>query len=249
MNAVTNEISEPRIGVSSIQTYARAAGVLFLLTIIGGGFGEFFVPSKMIVSGDANATAHNIITMNSLFRLGFAGYLLEAICDISLSLVFYVLLKPVNRSIALLAAFFGLVSTSVFAGGELFFFGSSMILGGADFMKTFTTEQINTLAMLSIKFYGMCAGIFMAFYGIGAFIKGYLMYRSGFLPRALGVLFMLAGSGFVVRNFVLVLAPSYASDFFLAPMSIAGIAFAVWMLWKGVDVARWEARAGAVAST
>ena len=243
MNAAANQTGDPHTGASSIQTYARAAGVLFLLSIIGGAFGEFYVPSKLIVSGDATATAHNIVTMNSMFRLGFAGYLLEAICDISLTLVFYVLLKPVNRNIALLAAFFGLVATSVFAGGELFFFGSSLILSGTDFMKTFTPDQINSLAMLSLKFYGLCAGIFMAFYGIGAVIRGYLMYRSGFLPRFLGALFMLAGVGFIARNFVLVLAPAYESDFFLAPMPIAGVALTVWMLVKGVDVKKWQARA------
>jgi len=116
VNAVTNEKE-----TTSIQTYARMAGLLFLLSMIGGGFGEFYVPTKLIVAGDATATANNIVAFNSLFRWGFAGYLLEAVCDISLAWIMYVLLRPVQKDIALLAAFFGLVSTAVFAVAELFF--------------------------------------------------------------------------------------------------------------------------------
>ena len=93
----------------TIQTYARIAGVLFLVSFVAGGFGEAYVPSQLIVSGDAAATAGNIKAFGSLFRWGFAGYLVEAVCDIGLSLIFYVLLRPVRKDIALLAAFFGLV--------------------------------------------------------------------------------------------------------------------------------------------
>src|SRR5436309_344088 len=116
---------------TSIQTYARIAGVLLLLTIIAGGFGEAYVPSKLLVGSDANATAENFRAFDWLFRVGFAAYLVEAVCDIGLSLVFYVLLKPVHKHLALLAAFFGLVSTAVFAGAELFNFGASRIFAGA----------------------------------------------------------------------------------------------------------------------
>src|SRR5204862_6937328 len=117
---------------TSPQFYARTAGVLLLITILAGGFGEFFVPAKLIVSGDATATANNIHTSALLFRLGFASYLVEAVCDVSLSLVPYLLLKPVRKDIALLAAFFGLVSTATFAFAELFYFAALPILGGAN---------------------------------------------------------------------------------------------------------------------
>jgi hypothetical protein len=83
----------------------------------------------------------------------------------------------------------------------------------------------------------------MAFYGIATGLRGYLIYRSGYLPRALGILMMLAGLGFITRNFVLVLAPAYVSNVFLVPMFFAGVFLTLWMLVKGVDVAKWEARA------
>src|ERR1043166_8389118 len=96
----------------NIQAYARAAGVLFLLSLIGGGFGEGYMPAKIIISNDAAATAANIKAFAFLFRLAFAGFLLESICDTALSLNFYVLLKPVNKQLSLLAAFFGLMATA-----------------------------------------------------------------------------------------------------------------------------------------
>jgi hypothetical protein len=213
--------------------------------MIGGFFGEMYMPSRIVVAGDAAATARNIVESSFLFRLGFAAYLVEAICDIALSLVFYVILRPVNRNIALLAAFFGLVSTSVFAVGELFYFGAALPLGDAEYLKSFTADQRSVLSMLSIRMYGLAAGIFLAFYGIATGVRGYLVYRSGFLPRILGVLMMLAGLGFILRNFVLVLAPAYVSNVFLVPMFVSGLSLTLWMLVKGVDVAKWEARAAA----
>ncbi len=230
---------------TSPQTYARVAGILLLLTMVGGFFGEFYVPSTLIVSGDAAATAGNIMTHNTLFRVGFAAYLVEAVCDIALSLVWYLLLRPVRNDLALLAAFFGLVSTATFAVAELFFFGSSLLLGGGDYLNTFSPEQRDSLAMISVRMYGLGGGIFMVFYGIASALRGYLIYRSGFLPRTLGVILMLAGLGFITRNFVLVLAPAYASDLFLLPMFVAGVSLTGWMLAKGVNVPKWEARAAA----
>src|SRR4030081_1275767 len=129
----------------SIQSYARVAGVLFLVSMVAGFFGELYAPSHIIVSGDAAATARNIVAFNSLFRAGFAAYLVEAVCDISLSLVMYQLLKAVRKDLALLAAFFGLVSTAVFAVAQLFYFGSSLIVGGAVSLKSFYPDQLNDL--------------------------------------------------------------------------------------------------------
>lgn len=249
MNSVPNTNDHRRHSppATSVQTYARIAGVLFLLSIVAGGFGEFYVPSKLIVSGDAAATAKNIIAFNSLFRLSFAGYLVEAVCDIALAWIFYVLLRPVRRDLALLAAFFGLVSTATFAVAELFYFAASFILGGADYLKTFSPEQINSLAMLSLKFYGVGGGVFMVFYGVGWVIRGYLIFRSDYLPKALGALLALAGLGFITRNFALVLAPAFASAVLLFPMFLAGVSLTAWLLVKGVDVPKWEAKAAALA--
>jgi len=229
----------------SVQTYARIIGVLFLISIFGGFFGELYVPSRIIVSRDAAATAKNIIASDSLFRLGFASYLVEAICDIALSLMLYVLLRPVRNDLALLAAFFGLVSTTLFGVAEMFYFGASVIVRSTGF----SPGERNALALLSLRAYRYGADIFMALYGIAALIRGYLIYRSRYLPRFLGVILMIAGAGFVMKNFAVLLAPAYASDFFLLPMFLAVLSLTVWLLVKGVDVAKWEEAAGSAASS
>ena len=225
------------------QTLARIAGVLFLLTIIAGGFGEAYVPAKLVVSGDAAATAKNVLDSPLLFRLGFASYLVEAVCDIALTLFLFLLLRPVRYDLALLAAFFGLVSTALFAVAELFYFATPLLLRGADHLKSFSPDQRNALAALSLQVYAVGGGIFMVFYGLAALIRGYLIFRSDYLPKFLGVLMAVAGLGFVVKNFALVLAPAYASDVLLLPMFLTVVAMTAWLLVKGVDVAKWQARA------
>ena len=229
----------------TVQRYARIAGVLFLLSFVAGGFGEAYVPSKLIVSDDATATASNIHALGSLFRWGFAGYLVEASCDIALTLILYVLLRPVSKGIALLAAFFGLVGTAEFAAAEIFYLAPSLILGGAGYLKTFSPDQLNTLALLSLRVFAHGGAMFTLFYGVGWVLRGSLIFRSGYLPRFLGVLMTLGGLAFITRNFLLVLTPAHAPGSLLLLMVPGGLALAVWLLVRGVNVQRWQEQANA----
>jgi hypothetical protein len=228
--------------MTHVQTYARIAGILFLISFLGGAFGEFYVPSRLIVSGDPTATFNNIAAHEWLFRLGFAGYLLEGLCDAALSLVLYVLLRPVHRNLALLAAFFGLIATAHFAICEMFFFSGPMLLENPVFLQTFSREQVNALSYLFVRVYAYGSALFMVFYGSASLIRGYLIYRSAYLPRVLGVLLGITGVGFILKNLTLVLAPTYSSDFLLLPAPITVLALTLWFLVKGVDVQKWEAR-------
>jgi hypothetical protein len=224
----------------SVQTYARIAGILLLLSLVAGGFGEAYVPSRLIVSSSATATAQNIKAFESLFRMGFAGYLVESVCDIALSLILYVLLRPVRKDIALLAAFFGLVGTAVFATCELSYLAPSLILGGAGYLKTFAPDQLDTFALLSLKLFTYGGVMFTVFYGVAWVLRGYLIFRSGYLPKFLGVLMTLGGLAFIARNFLLVLAPAYAPGSLLLLMLPGGLSLPVWLLVRGVDVRKWE---------
>ena len=246
MTAIPIEDEAHRIAharAASMKTWARTAGVLLLITIVAGGFGELYIPSRLIVSADAAATANNIRESAWLFRLGFAGYLLEAVCDVALALIFYLLLKPAGRDLALLAVFFRLVSTAVFGATELFYFAPLLILGGAGYLKTFSPDQSNSLALLSLKLYGHGGGIFMVLYGVPSILFGYLIFRSGYFPRVLGVFLVVGGFGFVVRSFALVLAPAFPSSFLPLPMVLATLSLTPWLLIKGVDASRWEEKA------
>ena len=232
----------------NVQTYVKIAGVLFLLTLVAGGFGEGYVPSKFIVSSDAAATVANIKASEFTFRLGFAAFLIESLCDATLALIFYALLRPVNRNVSLLAAFFGLISTAVFAVTELFCFMALHISGGAAYLTTFTPEQLNSLALLSLKFYAIGGMIFSAYYGLAWILRGYLMFQSGYFPKFLAVLMLIGGAGFFVRNFLLILAPGYAPGMLLMLMFPGGLLLTIWLLVKGVDVAKWQARFAAGAT-
>jgi hypothetical protein len=240
MNTASSPNDQAR---ATIQTYARIAGILFLISIIAGGFGEGWLPSRMIVSGDAAATAANFRTHDFLFRVGFAAFLIESLCDTALSLLMYVLLRPVQKDVALAAAFFGLMATSTFAFSQVFHFAPILILSGSGYLKTFTPDQLESLAYLSLRISSYAGMLFTAYYGVAWVLRAYLIVRSGYLPKLLGVLMGIGGLGFVVRNFLLILAPSYAPFFLLALLFPGGIALTVWLLVKGVDAGRWEARA------
>jgi hypothetical protein len=147
----------------NVQRYARIAGVLFLVSLVAGGFGEAYVPAKLIVSGDAAATVANLRNFDFLYRLGFAAFLIESLCDIALALILYALLKPVNKELSLLAAFFGLIGTALFAFAELFYFAPLLITSGAGYLQTFSPDQLNSLVLLSLKFYGFGGMIFTAY--------------------------------------------------------------------------------------
>jgi Domain of unknown function (DUF4386) len=224
-----------------IQRYARVMALLILLSAVFGGLGESYIPSKLIVSGDAAATVSHITSSPMLFRLGFAAYLVEAVCDVALALLFYVVLRPAGQYLALFTAFLGLISTTLYAVAEACYFAPSVLLGGADYLKPFSPDQLNALSLLSLKLFGTIAGLFLGFYGLATVVRGYLMYRSGYLPRTIGVLFVIAGAAFIADSLAVVLAPRFVSGFLLMPMGVAGISLMLWLFIKGVDAEGWRA--------
>lgn len=223
----------------NVQRYAKFAGVLLVISILAGGFGEGYAPSRLIVAGDPAATVANLKSLEFFYRLGFATFLIESFADITLALIFYALLKPVSRELSLLAAFFGLIGTALFAFAELFYLAPTLLTVAP--LKTFSANQIDELILLSLRFYQFAAMIFCGYYGIAWLLRSYLMFRSGYLPKFLGVLMGVGGAGFLVRNFLLILAPAYASPLLLMLVFPGALILMVWLLYKGVDVPRWNA--------
>ena len=221
--------------VTTLQRYARAAGVAMLLSIIFGFLGEMYLPGRIIVAGDAARTAANIVGDPTLFRLTFASYLVEGICDVALIVFFYILLERVDRNLALLSAFFGIVSMVTFAVAQSSFFAASVILRESGGMTAFTIDQRNALALLATRIAGTIAWLFLCMYGIATILRGYLISRSRYLPRVLGILFMIGGTGFVLRSATYLLAPAYSSPLLLVPMALAGIPMTIWLLARGVN--------------
>ena len=224
----------------TVARYARVAGVAMLLSIVFGLLGEMVLPGKIVVSGDAAATAANIVRQPALFRLTFAAYLVEALCDVGLCVFFYVLLKPVDRPLALLSAFFGIASMVMYAVSESSFFASSIVLGDTPGMSAFSPEQRSALAYLAVRLSGTIAWVFLCLYGIATMIRGTLIARSSYLPRILGILFIIGGAGFLLRSATYLLAPKLSSPILLLPMALAGIPTMAWLLIRGIDPARIE---------
>jgi len=153
-------------------------------------------------------------------------------------------LRPVQRSLALLAAFFGLVGVAVFAVAELFYLAPLLLVGGDAYLSAFTGDQLSTLTLLALKFYSFASGALMAFGGVGSLIYGYLFFISGYAPRALGALLALGGAAFLVRNFLFVLAPAYAYDWLFLPMLLAMLGLGTWLIARGVNEEAWTTRGG-----
>ena len=223
---------------TSAKTYSRAAGIFLVLTMLGGWFGEVQIPSHFM-TGDAATTAAKLRGDGDLFRLGFAMYLIEAFSDLVLAWLFYVLLRPVHRHLALLSAFFALVSMSLFAVTKMFYFSAPLLLD-SKYLAAFSPEQVEAFAGAFMSLYGGLSGLFMLFYGTAWIIRGYLTFRSGYLPRFLGALMAVAGLGFCAKNLTKLLAPDYSSELLLAPMFLNVVVLGLWMLVKGVDQAAWD---------
>jgi uncharacterized protein DUF4386 len=249
MNAIpfaTENRMTARTLATSPQKIARIGGALYLAIIVAGIFGELFVRGGLIVSGDTAATAANIATHEGLWRLGIAGDLFMHICDVPLLVILYVLLRPVNRDLALLVVLFDLTQTAVLVTTKLNLLMPLFALGGAAYLKAFTPEQLNALSYLSMRMDSHGFGFGLIFFGCGCLVLGHLIYRSGYLPRFLGVLMQVAGACYLVNSFALILAPSVAGALFPAimiPPFVGETSLALWLLVKGIDVTRWNANA------
>jgi hypothetical protein len=236
-----------RLAKSSPQFKARLAGGFSLLTIVLGVFAQGFIAERLIVSGDAAATAANILSHEGLFRLGFALYLIELACQITMTVLLYDLLKPVSKSVSLLAAIFGLTGCGIKIISRLFFIAPVYVLGGSHYLSVFSTEQLQALALLSLKVDYLAESMAMIFFGFYAIVKGYLVFRSTFLPRILGVLGAVAGLGLLTYLY----EPFAASVvLFIVGLGIVGaLANIVWLLVFGVNEQRWKEQASAAAAS
>ena len=157
---------------------ARIVGGFYLLTIVAGIFAEAFVSGRLVVDGDAVATATNILAHKELFQWGFAGYLVEMACQISMTALFYELLKPAGKSISLLAAFIGFAGCIIKTFSRVFFIAPLFVLGGAHYLSVFSTEQLQALSLLLLKVNDHGAATALVFFGFYALLTGFLIVRS-----------------------------------------------------------------------
>ncbi|HLO31476.1 MAG TPA: DUF4386 domain-containing protein [Anaerolineales bacterium] len=234
-----------RAEVNSIQKNAKIAGVLYLLVAGLAGFVHFYVPGKLIVSGDAGITASNILASEGLFRMSIASELVILLSEIVLSILLYVLLKPVNKTLSLVAAVSRLAMTTIHGVNLLNHFFVLLLVGGAGYLTVFQPDQLNALVTLFLNSYNYGYTIGIVFFTLHTFTLAYLIFKSGYFPKVLGVLFMVAAFGYLIDGFSHVLIAGYKTGpaYLALPIAIAEIAFPLWLLIKGVNVDQWEKRA------
>ncbi len=229
----------------SPSAYARFAGVLYLIIAVAAIFAHFVIPEQFIVPGNAAATAANIAANETTFRLGAVGSeLIILLSEIVLSVVLYVLLKPVNKTLSLIAAVSRLAMTTIHGLNLLNYYFVFKLLNGADFLTAFGPEQINALVTLFLDAHSIGFTIGVAFLVPHVLILGYLIVQSGYFPKLLGFLFIAAGVGYLFDTAGLLLVSGYTTTpgFIAAIIAIAEIAFPIWLLVKGVNMASWQNR-------
>ena len=236
-----------RIVEISPRLWARIAGAFYLITIVMGVFAEVFVRGALIVRDDAAATATNILSHESLYRLGLAADLIMLACYIAVTLLFYDLFKPVSRSLSLLAAFFSLVGIAVLAVNSLNHVAPLIFLGGAHYLSVFETTQLQALALMSLRMHARGYSISGVFFGIYMLLLGYLIFRSSLLPRIVGVLMAIGGLSNVIDSFAIFLLPTLAARLPDIGMlgGIAELALCVWLMAMGVNASKWKEKASA----
>jgi uncharacterized protein DUF4386 len=230
---------------TSPQVYARIGGWLYLIIIGAGIFAELLVRDRLIVSGDATATANNIMASGLLFRISIAVEQIWLVCAVAVALILYVLLRPVSNNLALLAAFFNLVSIAIEGFATVSLFAVLLLLGGAGYLKAFEPNQLHALAYLCLKLYDYGFATCLVFFGCCLSLYGYLIFRSGYFPKTLGVLLIVASLSYLTNSFTLFLAPAYAAMIvpILVLAFIGETSLCLWLIVKGVNVPKWQHQA------
>jgi hypothetical protein len=232
-------------GSISPQLYARTAGAVYLFIIVSGVAGALIKP-QMIVPGDPAATATNIVAGASTLRLVVSIESLHMAAGIVLAVLLYALFKPVDRYVSLLAALTHVACAIVLAVAAIGTLAAIRLTATAGFILAVDMQQRDALAMLVIRLQEDMFAIGLVFFVVTCLALGYLVIRSGFMPRAIGVLMFIAAGAYILNSFAHFLNPSLAAQLvpgIFAPIFIAEMSLALWLTVKGVDREQWRARA------
>lgn len=229
-----------RIDDLSPQQAARIAGVLYLFIIAAGVFAEAFARQGLIVPGDPAATARNILEHELLYRLGFAVHLFYLACALPLAVILYTFFKRVSKNLALLALLFNLIAIAI-EGVNLLNHLAPLNLLAAESLSAFNEQQLQALAYSSTELFSSGFAVSLAFFGFFGVLAGILIFRSGFLPRILGVLMTVAGLCYIINSFSIFIVPAFAAQllpYILLPCIVAELSLAMWLLVMGVNVSK-----------
>ena len=229
-----------RITPSSPRFLARMTGLFMLLTIVGGIFAQMFVSERLVDFRDAGATATNILAHRGLFQFGFTIYLIEMACQVTAAVLFYQLMKPVNRTVALLSLCLEVTGCIIKTVARVFYIAPLFVLGHPAALHGFSAEQLQSIALILLNVNDQGAGVALAFFGFSTLLGGYLVFRSTFLPRWLGGLSFVAGLGWLTFLY----RPLGDMAFPIAALVglLGAAATIIWLFVRGVNEERWIAQ-------
>jgi hypothetical protein len=229
--------------IESQAKAARLAGLLYLIAMASGLFAEFYVhfPSRLIISGDA-ATASNIMANERLYRVGIANNIVTFAMDVVLVWALYVLLRPVNRNLALLAVFFRMVETTIACVAIIHYYVAMQFVSDADRLKVFNSEQLQALSIMHYT-YASTFSVVAIFLGFGSTIFNYLFFRSGYIPKILAAWGIFSSLVLLVSQFTIIIFPDLEKIIIPAsfgPIVVDEIALGFWLLIKGANISKMQ---------
>jgi Domain of unknown function (DUF4386) len=228
----------------SARFRARVSGALYVLCIACGFFAEMIVRSKLIVYSDPAVTAQNILASQSLYRLGFFADMAAMVLGLLSSVILYTLLKVVSRTAALTVLVLDIISNTISLCGGVLLFAPMILLPGDSHLISFSPSQLQSLSLLSLKMYESGYALNLGIFSGSCLLTGYLIFRSTFLPKFLGVLMGIAGACYLINSFVAFMPKGFGDDLFpwiFLPVIVGEGALALWLLIVGVDSAKWNA--------
>lgn len=232
----------------TIKVYARLAGLFYLLIAISGGFSIGYVPTVIVAPGDASATALNITNNLGLFRLGIVADVFVLMLEVALTVMLYRLFKPVSRTLSLIAAFCRLAMSVVMGLNLLNYLIPLLLLSGSGYLSAFESDQLHALALLFLETHQYGVYIWGLFFGFHLLVLGYLIFKSGYFPRVIGILMMIGSIGYASESLAAISLVDNAMVTavvitFLIIAVVGELSFTFWLLIKSINENEWYARA------
>ena len=222
----------------SPERLARTAGVFYLLTIVAAVVAQGVIAESLVNSGDASITARNIVAHADLYRFGYTMYMIEMVSQVVMTMLFYELLKPVSRTWSLIAAVIGVTGCGIKALSRVFYVAPAIVLDGSHYLRTFSSDQLDSIALLFYNVNEMGAAIAVVFFGFNTVITGWLIIRSGYLPGFLGWIALVGGIGWLTFLWPPL---GYRLNLYIAAVALLGsLATIVWLIAFGVKQERWD---------
>ena len=226
---------------SSIQMTARIAAILTLLIVLLAPFSMLYIPTTLVEPGNAAMTANNIMTSQGLFRAGMVSDSIVFLIEIVLTVLLYVLVKPVDKTLSLAAAFSRLAMTVIQGINLLNHFIVLLLLSGAGYLTVFAPDQVHAFVLLFVNAHESVTLIWGLFFGLHLLVFSYLVYKSGYLPKFLGIILFFVALCYFIQDFGTMLLPQYKTLFTsIGSLAFLEIAFPLWLLIKGVNVEQWN---------